>query len=93
MFIPIPLGVRYLVEKGGELFEFEIEAMAMPDLAFVYTYYDNGSRIEGKWMRKEELANLLNGGVVHQVFTKGSFSPENGAHPFYEEVEKEDEGI
>jgi len=93
MFVPIPLGVRYLVEKDGGLFEFEIEAMAMPDFAFVYTYYDNGSRIEGKWMRKEELADLLNGGVVHQVFTKGSFSPGSGAHPFHEEVGYEDERV
>jgi len=89
---PIPVGERFLVEKEGKLFEFGISAIATPDLALIWVVSNEG-KIERRWIRKDELAKLLEGAVLHEIFMEGRFAVDRGAIPkFAEPVEYDKEG-
>ena len=77
---PIPVGERFLVEKEGKFFEFGISAIATPDLALIWIVPNEG-KVERRWVRKNELAELLEGAVLHEIFTEGHFAVDRGAIP------------
>jgi len=78
--IPIPVGEHFLVEKEGKLFEFGISAIATPDLALIWIAPNEG-KVERRWVRKDELAKLLEGAVIHEIFSEGHFAVDKGAIP------------